>query len=172
MTPFPVTISVSILEDDELSNFVSYPVWSPNANVDIAASYNVAPLFRNRKLETTDKVLVLASGANLSTTPFSLHQLTDEADYTVSTDKTSKLVIILRSGTNNTTFDIKEDSSANAGTGTVKYNYGGTDFDVDNLMTVCPDWDLTEKTFATGKYITVDIIAGSATIMAAFVIES
>lgn len=170
----PIVIFPSIIEDDELANQLTYPIYSVNAITILSGTNSVAPtIIRNRKLEDTDvtRILTVAGGGTVST-DVSLDDLTDLADYTVTSGKTAKVILVLRSATNDTTFNIREGASSGDITGTIKYAYSGAGFDTTALLTVCPDWDVTELTFAATKHIVIDIVVGSLYVVSAMVIES
>jgi hypothetical protein len=176
---FPVianyTIEVAV---DELADQISYPYWPP-ARVFTSNGFNFNPIIRSRKLETEDKTRFLFhEGGTISQgSPESLEQITDVSDYTVTTDKTAKVILILESNSGNCQFKVWQTDSADdvsTGSPVTKYTYAGTDFDDNQLMTVCPEWDVTEKTFAAGKYITIEVTSGgtSLEVVGAVVIES
>jgi len=172
-----ITQGVTEGDDDELSNFISYVIWT--IGVSDSDSFNGGPITRNRTLANTDKPLMLTNGGgtNVSVnqgTPLSLHKLTDDSDYTVTTGKTAKLFLILKSSSVSCQFKIWESSTTNTASGIAKYTYAGNQFNAGRLITVCPEWDLTEKTFAAGKYITIEVTSSgdSVTVEQAMVIES
>ena len=133
---------------------------------------------RSIKLEDTDTPIDLTFGAQTVSqgAPKSLELLTDLSDYTVTTGKTAKLVLILggNSGQVDVQFKVWESSSADTATGTAKYTYAGDKLDSLNLITVSPDWDAIPKTFAAGKYITIEVTStgDSVSVLGATVIES
>ncbi len=165
----------TLLGDDDLSNLVSYPLYLPQAGTTTAAANNVSLLTRYRKLEEGDVVRILEHDAVINQgSPKSLQQLTDLSDYTVTSGKTAKLILILRTGSADAQFKVWESSAADTASGTAKYTYAGNGFDSGHLITVCPEWDVTEKTFAASKYITIEVTSSgdNVSVTQAIVIES
>ena len=48
-------------------------------------------------------------------------------------------------------------NDVSTGSVTTKYTYAGNEFSANSLSTVCPEWNRIEKTFAAGRYITIDV---------------
>lgn len=81
----------------------------------------------------------------------------------------------MKSTTLDTEFRIREGATDTDVTGTIKYSYAGnTVLNTINLITVCPEWDVTEKTFAAGKHMVLEITSTSDSIQVVYaaVIES
>ena len=168
----------SIFEEEGLANQLAYPLWSPSS-LGTASGFDGSPIIRSRKLEDTDVVrhLFHEGGTITNGSPESLETITGIADYTVTSGKTAKLILLLRSNTTDCQFKVWQTDAADdvaTGSPVTKYTYAGTDFDSAILMTVCPDWDVTELTFAASKYITIEVTSGSGSlrVMGAAVIES
>lgn len=160
-------------EDEELANQLSYPYYFPGA---LADSDGITPIVKSRKLETGDKDIILQSVAATITqgTPKSLLFLGGTTGYTVTTGKTAKLILLLSSNSTQAQFKVWESSIVDTAAGIAKYTYSALQFGSLSLLTVCPEWDVTEKTFAAGKYITIEVTtAGDAVkVLSAAVIES
>lgn len=162
---------------DALTNSLQYPLYLPAP----FSTFSVTTQFilRTLKLADTDKVKTLTySGSNAQITntggPKSLEGLTDLANYAVTTGKTAKLILILASSSVSCQFKVWESGTADTASGIAKYTYAGGEFNQNIWMTISPDWDLTPKTFAAGKFITVEVTSTNdvVTVIGAVIIES
>lgn len=88
-------------------------------------------------------------------------------DYAVTSGKTAQVYFLIEGGASGTQFQIIEDSTADAGTGTVLDSFTGPVLEVDTLLTVGP------YTFTAGKYVTIKVTSASDSLHAvAIAIES
>jgi hypothetical protein len=171
----PIVISVSILEDDELSNLLLYPLYS--ASQAVTTGTGLQTIQRSLKLADTDVVKMLTFGGVtiVNGAPKSLEGLTDLVDYQVTSGKTAKLILILSGvGTTDNQFKVWESAAADTASGTAKYTYAGTNLENLGLITISPEWDIVQLTFAASKYITIEVTStsDSVRVVQAVVIES
>lgn len=165
-------------DGDDLTNQLEYAFWPPSRLFN-SNGFNFAHIIRKRKLETNQKPVFLfhEGGRVTQGTPESLETITNIADYTVTASNTAKLILILESNSTGCQFKVWQTDNADdvsTGSPVTKYTYAGTDFDDNKLMTVCPEWDTSEKTFAANKYITIEVTStgDSLEVVAAVVIET
>lgn len=171
--PFPSIIPSD--GDDDLANQITYPLYIPGSKMILTSTINT--IIRSLKLEDTDTTKLLTfDGTSITQTggAKSLHNLSGLGDYSVTPGKTAKLILILESLTVDCQFKVWESPSADTASGTAKYTYTGNEFDGTSLITVCPDWDITPKTFAATKFITIEVTSSgdSLEVLAAIVVES
>ena len=146
-------------EGDELVNQVIYPYFSPRAG----STPSDPPVIRARKLESNEVAIQLqyATGTVSSGAPKSLELMGGTTDYTVTASKTAKLILVIKATSASVQFKVWQSDSADTASGTAKYTYTTTSMSTNDIVTVCPEWDTTEATFAAAKYITIEITAGS-----------
>jgi len=117
MSIYGLPLLLFTVEDDEdLGNQITYPIysWLPSDSFE--------PIVRSLKIEGTETVIELGFENNIvNGTPKSLRKLSDNTAYSVTSGKTAKLIVIAREVTASSAIELIEDSSADAGTGTIKH---------------------------------------------------
>lgn len=167
-------LSIIAGADGELVG-VTYPYYTPTSAHGTNSDNNSAIMTRTRELQVNDVVRLLGHATGLLGvgTIESMRLLTDQSQrYTVTPGTTAKLIMIL-SSLATTRFRIWETDNADSiAGGVLKYEYDQGGFTNNRLVTICPEWDIPEKTFAAGKYITIEVVTGTANVFQAITIES
>ena len=153
---FPVIFFPSIgLDEDDLTT-ISYPLSGSGLADDDT-------IWVNLTLESNQSFIELGFTGEI-TTPTSLHLLKSPAsNYTVTSGKTAKIIMLVKFATTSGTFTVHEDSTADAGTGTTKYTSNSQV--INSLTTVIID------SIAASKYVTIDT-TGGVRILGAIAIET
>jgi hypothetical protein len=155
----PIVIFPSILEDD-LSNFVYVQKYTGTGTFSsLTAPLGVEAIKREDGQET----FILVHG-NINATSASLELENTNVDY--QTTGAAKVILIIQgSGTTVTDFEIIEDATADAGTGTTLEDFPSVNLNASTYI--------TSKVLdvAASKYITVKVTTGIITSVSGILVE-
>ncbi|KKN76240.1 hypothetical protein LCGC14_0372660 [marine sediment metagenome] len=151
-------------EEDEVVNLINVIQYDGSIFKNIS---NTPQSFQSIKIEDTETLNKAKHGSILPNTSRSLHQI-DNGSTAFQTTNAAKVILIIEGNSTDqlSAFDIIEDASADAGTGTVKQAVTGVNM-VDNEF-------FTSKilSFAASKFITIKVpVSVRSSGVFAFIIE-
>ncbi len=145
----------AVLEVDALTNFLA---------VDEFLGEATPQGQRAIKIEDTETVSLLSHGGISAGSSVSLELINTRANF--QTSGPAKVILIITAGvTTITDMEIREDASADAGTGPIKEDFPSTSIGNTTRITT------KVLSFAASKFITIKLIAGSITSVECFVIQ-